>query len=100
MNPARAYTRLHVLEAIGYYRTGYTLRYIAAEQGFSTTTIRKALAREGVQMRERVGARDTGRDEAIKKMYERGASLAAIGRKYSLTRQRVYQIIQQQGKNR
>ena len=100
MNPSRKYTRLHVMEAVGYYKSGYTLRYIAAEQGFSMTTIRRALLKEGVQMRERVGARDTGRDEAIKKLYDAGASLASIARKYQVSRQRIYQIIQQQGRNR
>lgn len=70
------------------YRAGATLVELARRHGPSATMLRRLLLEHGVVMRPTGGKRVRARYAALR---ARGWTLAAIGRKYGVTRQAVRQ---------
>ncbi len=96
----RRFLDMHLTEAIGYYKTGYTLKYISSINGFSISTNAEHLRKAGVKMRSVITKSPDGRASKIKARYDRGESMNAIARSLGITRQRVHQIVMERGRNR
>jgi DNA invertase Pin-like site-specific DNA recombinase len=98
----RAVTEEQIADAVQWYDDGQTVSQIAEKVGVSRTTVWRHISpfvmfkRKGVDTAVEVSERHA----EIRAAYEGGASMAKVGKKFGISRQRVYQILVKTGRNR
>lgn len=80
------------------YRDGATLTMLSVNHKLGLSKVRQVLVDAGVEIRKKGSSRfDANRAEEMSKLYEEGQTLQQIGARYSLSRERVRQILRSAG---
>lgn len=80
------------------YREGATLTMLSVNHKLGLSKVRQVLVDAGVEIRKKGSSRfDSNRAEEMSKLYEDGETLQQIGERYSLSRERVRQILRSAG---
>lgn len=104
----RKFSRIQRDEMIALYRSGLTLKAVAERFATSETTVLAALKEVGIARRARYAEQpipaalaaehpDADRVDLMVGMYRGGATLQQIGHHFSLTRERVRQLLKRAG---
>jgi DNA-binding CsgD family transcriptional regulator len=93
------FTEDQIIEIKNLYKSGKSIKLIAEQMGYSYTSIRNRLKKEGAELNKRGfqnGATDEDKERIIK-YYEEGMTAAAIARKVGISRSGVAVIVKASG---